>query len=181
MTNDKTLNHTNCDKTITYKGTHPETSEQKSPRWQLVQHILKRSKADTWALAVKEWQLIAIKRSEKPHTCLCTHFPIKELCYLHNDKTDETIKVGNCCVRLFMDAPANLDSVFTALRRGKLNKAVIEYAYEQDIIDDWQYKFSCSTWRRRVLTDKQWAKRVVITERILKELGGREEFRGGFG
>jgi hypothetical protein len=140
--------------------------EEKPPHWHLVQQILKRSKADTWALAVKEWKLTAIKRSDIPHKCLCTHYPIKELCYLYNTKTNETVIVGNCCVRLFQGAPITLDSVFHALTRGRLNKALIEYAYDNGILSDWEYNFSCDTWRKRVLTWKQQSKRSCETKRI---------------
>lgn len=153
-------------------GAHPGISEEKSPRWHLVQQILKRSKAKDWATAVQEWKLTAIKRTETPHTCLCTHYPIKELCYLYNKSTNETVIVGNCCVRLFDKVPIKLGSVFHALTRGRLNKALIEYAYNTRIISDWEYTFSCSTWRKRVLTYKQRNKRAEITARVLKELGG---------
>ena len=152
--------------------------EEKTPRWHLVQQILKRSEAKDWANAVEEWELTSIERSDIPHTCLCTHYPIKELCHLYNSKTDERVTVGNCCVRLFDLVPLKLDRVFRALTRGRLNKALIEFAYDNGIISDWEYKFSCSTWRRRVLSDKQWAKRDAITERILRVLGGQEDFRG---
>lgn len=146
--------------------------EEKTPRWHLVQQILKRSKSNEWAMAVEKWELTTIERSDIPHTCLCTHYPIKELCHLYNSKTNEKVIVGNCCVRLFDSVPTNLDRAFQALARGKLNKSLIDYAYEKDLIDDWQYKFSCATWRKRVLTHKQRTKREAIRKKILKSFGG---------
>lgn len=155
--------------------TNTSNYEEKTPRWHLVQQILKRSKSKEWAMAEKEWELTTIERSDIPYTCLCTHYPIKELCHLYNSKTHEKVIVGNCCVRLFDSVPITLDSAFHALARGKLNKSLIDYAYENAIIDNWQYNFSCATWRKRVLTYKQRNKREAITKKILKALGGLKE------
>jgi hypothetical protein len=148
---------------------------EKTPRWHLVQQILKRSESKEIAMAVKEWKLTTIERSELRHTCLCTHYPIKELCHLYNSKTHERVIVGNCCVRLFDSVPTNLDSAFLALARGKVNKSLIDYAYENGIIDDWEYNFSCATWRKRILSHKQRDKREAIAKKILKAFGESKE------
>ena len=53
--------------------------------WKLREEIITRSKANNWALAVEEWDLIQVEVTEEPQTCLCTHYPIKELCYLYSE------------------------------------------------------------------------------------------------
>ena len=64
-----------------------------------------------------EWSLEHVYRvdGDEPGTCICTHFPILEICVLENAETEEDVEVSNCCVKRFMDIPS--DTIFAAVRR----------------------------------------------------------------
>jgi len=64
----------------------------------LKREILNRSKARDWETAKKEWRLTDIYEAEESETCLCEHFPIREICVIHNGTTGQTTEVGNVCV-----------------------------------------------------------------------------------
>jgi hypothetical protein len=82
---------------------------------QLKAEILKLSRATDWEVAKKEWKLVDISEVEEPETCLCGHFPIIELCAIHNSTTGKSTDVGNVCVRRFLGFRSDL--IFQSLKR----------------------------------------------------------------
>ena len=53
---------------------------------ELKREILARSRATDWELAKKEWRLVAISEADEPERCLCSHFPIIELCSIRRNR-----------------------------------------------------------------------------------------------
>lgn len=51
--------------------------------YKLAPEIIRRSKAQTWDEAVKEWKLKEVYESDR-QSCLCGHFPIVEICLIRN-------------------------------------------------------------------------------------------------
>ena len=50
----------------------------------LQSEILALSSAKSWPKAVKEWERAGVEKleiGEESQTCLCGHFPIRELCF----------------------------------------------------------------------------------------------------
>lgn len=69
----------------------------------LREEILKRSDAQTWQAAKKEWNMIYVTREESGTArCLCGHAPIKELCVIENLVNGNTAIVGNVCIHKFL-------------------------------------------------------------------------------
>lgn len=142
--------------------------------YKLSQEIVARSVADNWESAKLEWELEDIYHEEEPDTCLCSHFPINELCYLRNTKNGNGALVGNVCVKKFLGLPS--DKIFDAINRiakdtGKaLNAEAIKHAFKKKWITDWEHNFYLETWRKRELTARQSAKRAQINERVLKKI-----------
>ena len=76
---------------------------------------MKLSHATVWEVARKEWKLVEISEADEPETCLCGHFPIIELCTIHNTVTGKSVDVGNVCVKRFLGFRSDL--IFQSLKR----------------------------------------------------------------
>jgi len=120
--------------------------------FQLFSGIIELSEADNWEDAVLEWKLIGIQYDKKGDFCICGH-PIKEKCFMENVVNGKRVVVGNVCIHKFKGE--DLTSVFRALADGRVNAALIGYAYEEDIISEWEYEFMLDVWRKRKRTYKQ--------------------------
>ena len=138
---------------------------------QLSAEIIARSVATKWDPARLEWVLETVYFADEPETCLCSHFPIIELCVLRNTKNGAEAVVGNHCVKKFMGLGS--DKIFQALKRiqrdeeGALNTEAIEYALRRKWINDWEQRFYFDTWRKRVLSGRQLEIRVEINRKVL--------------
>ncbi len=121
--------------------------------FQLFPEIMKLSEATEWEDVALEWKLVWIQWDKEGDHCICGHF-IKEKCFIRNVVNNNRAVVGNCCIKKFRGR--DLTSVFRALSRGKINPALISYAFEGSIIDAWEEKFMLNFWRKRELS---WAER----------------------
>jgi hypothetical protein len=140
-------------------------------KFKLIKEILNLSYSNVWAIARNEWELEEIYFSDFPETCLCGHFPIKELCVLRNKINSNEITVGNCCVKKFIEPES--DKIFRSVKRiikdnGKsFNRETIDYAFKNNRINEWEYIFYSDTLMKRNLSPKQIEKRKLINEKIL--------------
>jgi hypothetical protein len=139
----------------------------------LIEGIIARSSAKYWNNAKLEWFIERIFK--KPgETCLCSHYPISEVCILRNKLNGEKVQVGNCCVEKFVELSST--KLFDALERIKqdlnrvVNPEVLDLAHKDSLINDKEYYFYLDTWRRRKLTTRQRGYRIVINKKILKML-----------
>lgn len=147
----------------------------------LVEDILKNSRSKIWDIAKTEWKLDGISYSDEPDTCLCGHYPIKELCHIRNIYTQIEVTVGNCCINKFIGLKPK--KYFNTLKRVKqnihlpFNADFIHLAYEKKVINLWEKTFYLDTWRRRKLSVNQIMKRAEINKKILQNqdtLGGKQ-------
>lgn len=135
--------------------------------FQLIKNIIALSKAQVWAEAKEEWHTDFIEISKIANrTCLCGHYPIKELCHLKNEKNGNKVIVGNCCVRKFLGDNTNT-KMFNAALKNKINASLIKYSFEKGIINLWERDFALDTWRKKILTEKQIIKLEQIRKKIL--------------
>jgi hypothetical protein len=81
----------------------------------LSREILSRSQATDWETARKEWVLTDIYESEESETCLCHHFPIREICVIRNRLNGQRTEVGNVCVKRFLGIRSDL--IFSGIKR----------------------------------------------------------------
>jgi hypothetical protein len=146
--------------------------EAMSSQESLHQHIIARSCADSWELARAEWGLESIYYTDKPMSCPCGQFPIMEVCVIRNRKTGNTAEVGNVCVNNFLKLPS--EGLFRSVRYVRedasrsFSEEMIEYAHEQRIITDWEYKFYMNIRKKRALTGKQADKKEQVNTKILR-------------
>ena len=142
--------------------------------YQLTRKIIALSEADQWQLARAEWDLQEIYFEDKPSTCLCSKYPIIEICVLRNRKNGNTAEVGNVCVNKFLGIPSKI--IFDGLKRVSkddskaLNNAASHYAFRKGWISEWEHGFLVSTARTRDLSGKQLAKRREINRRVLTRM-----------
>lgn len=144
---------------------------------QLKAHILPLSSAATWEAAVKEWSLTGIHESDDPETCPCGHFPIVEICSIHNQVSGHSTEVGNVCVKRFLGLRSDL--IFAAIKRIRkdadksLNADAIAFFHERRMLNEWEYNFCQSTMRLRRLTSAQLGKRRDINQKVLSAIKKR--------
>ena len=139
-------------------------SPQKS-RFELFPQIMELSEADNWQEAALEWKLIGIQWDKEGDYCICGHF-IKEKCFIRNVVNNNRTVVGNCCIKKFKGK--DLTNVFRALSQKRINPALIGYAYEEKVINEWEFDFMMDLWRKRKFSEKQERKFNEIKAKIFK-------------
>lgn len=119
--------------------------------------LLEHSDALTWEDAQYEWVLDHVWYADKKDSmyCECSH-PICEVCVVKNIENGKTLEIGNCCVTQLPEF-REVGAIFTALRDGRINPAIIEYASNKNIITSWETKFLISTYKKRKFSSKQAA------------------------
>lgn len=143
-------------------------------RNRLTEEIISRSQSKIWDIAKLEWSLYDIYEAEEPETCLCGHFPIIEICTVRNKLNGKIAKVGNICVKKFLELPSDL--IFQAVKRVRkdiqrsLNAEAIQYAYDKDLINEWEYDFLKNTMRKRNLSQDQFRCRVKLNNKMLAHM-----------
>jgi len=141
---------------------------------QLTTEIIARSHTKLWDIAKTEWLLEEIYEADEPDTCLCGHFPIREICVLRNKINRNDAIVGNCCVKKFIGLPS--DKIFQAVKRIRkdteksLNSEALQYALEHRWISEWEKDFYCDIMRKRNLSPKQAVKKNEINEKFLRNM-----------
>lgn len=124
----------------------------------LFNHIVKLSEADSFELARREWQFTAAELLDHERYCPCGH-PIKELCWLHNETTDQHTFVGNVCVGRFMGVVTG--QLFPGARRiladsnAAANDALIDYGERLRLVTPRDVGFLRDTRLKRRLSDRQ--------------------------
>lgn len=145
----------------------------------LTKEILSRSHSASWDEAKLEWKLHNIYEVDEFETCLCGHYPIKEVCVLQNSRNQNMATVGNCCVKKFIGLPSDL--IFQAVKRVRkdgeksLNFEAIAHAYAKGWINDWEFKFSVDTMNKRKLTGNQLEKRMQVNHKMLNNMKRRSD------
>jgi hypothetical protein len=139
--------------------------------FKLFEEIIILSKINNWEDARKEWFLYDVEFVETPQTCLCTHYPIKQLCYMKNIKNSCCIIVGNCCVDKFFDIKSSnifnsLKKIFKNIKKSA-NKDLISFCYQKNIINLWEHNFYLNIMRKRKLSQKQIDIKFMINNKIL--------------
>lgn len=136
----------------------------------LIDELLKNSISSVWDEAKFEWELIDIEHTKEPDTCTCGHYPICELCWIKNNKTKSVALVGNHCIKQFINRSDKIFKCFSRLRKkndSSLNSETIEFAFEKNLINNWEKDFYFNIWRKRNLTTKQEDKKKQINKKIL--------------
>lgn len=144
----------------------------------LSREIVQLSEADSWDRAKSEWGLayvIMLEPRRPRETCLCGHYPIREICVLRNSANHNEARVGNCCVMRFL-GDLESDSIFRGLRRVResedrsLGWEALLMAARAGWLTDWELQFYMDTLNKRRLSAKQINKRARINSKVLRRV-----------
>jgi len=140
--------------------------------YKLYSELLQLSESQNWSQAKLEWRFEYAYIAEEPETCLCGHFPIKEICTIYNTTTKQRADIGNHCIKQFLNIREQ-EGIFNSLKKimkdkyKSVNEQTIEYAFNKSWINKWEYDFYLDIRGKRNLTDKQEEKKLTINKRII--------------
>lgn len=137
----------------------------------LIENLLLMSAGNTWEEAKEEWEkdsIFYIGNAADAETCVCGHHPIRECHVLLNTFSKTRVVVGNCCINQLGDSTYN--KAFDAIKENRLNPKLVDIAYKQKIINDWEYKFASSVCLKRTMTSKQLHYYNTILNKIINEV-----------
>jgi hypothetical protein len=136
-------------------------------------HILPLSRASSFEIARREWDLIGIEMSEELDNCPCGQ-EIREHCIIKNRLNGNTTYVGNVCINRFVGIDTG--NLFEGLKRivknhsANANVDLIEHAQKFGYLYDNEYKFLMQTRNKRKLSGKQLAWKQKINRRIVNKI-----------
>lgn len=103
--------------------------------YKLTDEIIKLSVSSYWNDAKLEWNFEYAYQSEEPQTCLCGHYPIRNICVIRNQDNSNETEVGNCCINKFLGIEEG-NKIFTSISRLKeditksMSAEVLDYLNE---------------------------------------------------
>jgi hypothetical protein len=139
--------------------------------YKLIDEILKLSSSKSWETAKLEWSFVRAFEGG-PQSCLCGHYPIKNICVIHNSKSKKSAEVGNCCVNKFLGIEEG-NKIFETLKRlkGDIGKSMsaeaLQFLFDRAIINEFEYVFYKDILRKRNLTNKQEALKKSVNRKFL--------------
>lgn len=153
-------------------------------RWDLPRQIIELSDANTWGQAVREWSLNGIEMLDPGEfdSCLCGHYPIRELCHLLNRENGNTAIVGNHCIEkfdkddpgheVFGEAPRIVQAAGRILQdpMASANEALINFAERTGVFTTDNATFYREIWRKRNLSDGQERYKRSLNQQLLYRL-----------
>lgn len=140
--------------------------------FKLTEEIINLSESNLWDSAKLEWNFEFAYYADELQSCLCGHYPIRNICVIKNSKNSTVTEVGNCCINKFLDIDDG-NKIFSSIKklqndiRGSMSSEVIEYLYRKRGMSDFDYKFYKSVYRKRILSIKQWEMKEQINRKFL--------------
>lgn len=129
-------------------------------------HLLPMSESDEFEVARHEWRFTHVEWDDDLTHCPCS-VPIKEMCFITNERTGHETYVGNVCINRFLGIDLHL--LIDGLRKIEKdpeagpNLAVIEYAIEHDFLqgdNEARFLWSMYNKKKRSVKQKAWLKKI---------------------
>ena len=145
--------------------------------YKLIKEIISLSQSQYWDDAKLEWNFEYVYQSDEHQTCLCGHYPIRNICVLGNKLNNVQTEVGNCCVNKFLGIDDG-NKIFISITRlkGDLSKSmsaeVVEYLRKKNILNEVEYGFYTNKLKARNLTLKQLNFKKKINQKFLDFTSG---------
>lgn len=134
--------------------------------------LLNASVSDTWAEAQLEW--VVTEYWEEPGgSCDCGHTPITDHLEIRNRLTEQSLVVGNVCVKQFFDWDA-YDKIFKGIKKLRKDPTVgtpevlLSIPLVRQVLDEYKLSFLSDRRLKRKLTAKQEAFRIKCHSILLK-------------
>ena len=112
--------------------------------YKLTEEIIDLSESDQWDFAKLEWSFEFAYYSDESQSCLCGHYPIRNICVIKNKKNHKITEVGNCCINKFLGIEDG-NKIFTSIKKLKddnsksMSAEVLDYIYHKNGISDFEY------------------------------------------
>lgn len=144
--------------------------------FKLQNEIIKLSNSTDWIDAKLEWiisDIYKIEEWQNPETCLCSHYPITEICELHNTINWNNVIVWNVCVNKFINENLGTNKLFQAISKIKnditksVNIETIKHFYDKCILSEWDKNFYIDIYKKRKLSKKQLDKKILINDKMI--------------
>jgi len=161
-----------ADETVLSSDPFPCAPQETHPprAYPLFAKIIALSQAQTWDEAKKEWSLDWVRDAPSPMTCLCGHYPIKTICHISNRLTMNDAIVGNCCIHRFEEKHIAIVEALQRVARkpsASFPPTLIEVAFKDGVLDDWERRFYLDIRPKRVLSPKQYDMKLKLNHRVL--------------
>lgn len=122
--------------------------------FKLIEEIIALSNSNSWDFAKLEWNFEFAYYAEDLQTCLCGHFPIKNICVIRNKRNFNQTEVGNCCINKFLGMEDG-NKIFTSIKKLKddnsknMSLEAIDYIYNKKGISEFEYNFYVDIHKKR--------------------------------
>lgn len=144
-------------------------------QFHLTTELIKLSFSPIWDEAKLEWELIGVEKVSESDAeeCVCGKYPILEICTIKNKINNNTARVGNSCVKKFINES---DKIFRSISQIKksidksLNAETISFAFEKHWITQKDRNFYIDIFRKRNLSEKQSNWKTSINKKILNRI-----------
>ncbi len=140
--------------------------------FKLTEEILKLSNSKFWESAKHEWNFEYAYCSDELQTCLCGHYPIKNICVIKNGNNKNVTEVGNCCINKFLRIEDG-NKIFISIKRLKedlsksMSAEVLDYLKSKKILSSFDYNFYSNIIRKHNLTQKQLETKKRINQKLI--------------
>lgn len=140
--------------------------------YKLKEEILKLSTSQDFEIAKLEWTFTNAFQSDGYETCLCGHYPIRNICVIKNATNNAVTEVGNCCINKFLGLRLG-NLIFSSINKLKknntksMNENSLIYILQKNVINQYEYGFYNNIMRKRKLSEKQLNLKVKINELFL--------------
>lgn len=140
--------------------------------FKLTEEILKLSSSKIWNSAKNEWIFDFAYYSDTQQTCLCGHFPIRNICVIKNESNNNVTEVGNCCINKFFRIHDG-NKIFVSIKRLKedisksMSTEVLDFLHLKKIISPYEYDFYSNIIRKRNLSHKQLEFKKRINNKLI--------------
>ena len=145
--------------------------KKNSKYWLLIDRLMPDSKAQNWEEAKTEWKILYTYDAEEDSTCLCGHYPIKEIYVIENTQTRIQHEIGNVCINHLFEAEAKIAAGLKKIRKEpdkSTTPELVYRAYTDGVINAWEYNFYRDTQRKQLrgMSPKQRQTRYNINQKI---------------
>jgi len=140
--------------------------------YKLTEEIISLSESKLWDSAKNEWRFEFAYYAEELQSCLCGHYPIRNICVIKNRINAVVTEVGNCCINKFLGIETG-NKIFSSIKKlredltASMGAEVIDYFYRKGGMSDFDYKFYQSIFRKRNMSAKQMEIKEKINRKFL--------------
>ena len=136
------------------------------------ERLLAHSESACWEKAKEEWVFENVFYTEERVPCLCTDYPLQNVCVISNHLNNNTRYICSSCANEFLDIDI-ADKVFASVAKlkGDLSKSVsrdvFEFMYSNISLSMPEIEFYLSTMRKHKLTERQMNYRRIINKKLI--------------